>query len=104
MLDMRPNCEWRDTDLPPDASNAMICSYECAYCAHCVETVLHNVCPTFGGGFAPRPIRPKGAHRSGKTLGLGHHPATQTRTHSQWTTDQVAALVAKLRDTPPFQR
>ncbi len=104
MLELRPNCEWCDKDLPPDATEARICSYECTYCAHCVETVLHNVCPTCGGGFAPRPIRPKGAHRAGLTLGLGHHPASKERVHSRWTATQVAELIDRLKDTSPQQR
>jgi hypothetical protein len=27
MLDLRPNCECCDRDLPPDAADAMICSF-----------------------------------------------------------------------------
>lgn len=104
MLDLRPNCEWCDADLPPDAPDARICSYECTYCADCVEAVLHNVCPTCGGGFVARPIRPKGAHRAGKTLGLGHQPASTTRVHSHWSADQVAQMTEKLRDVDPKDR
>ena len=63
MLELRPNCEWCDRDLPPDSEDARICSYECTYCADCVENVLHNVCATCGGGLVPRPIRPRHAHR-----------------------------------------
>ena len=70
MLELRPNCEWCDKDLPPDAADARICSYECTYCAECVGSVLHNVCPTCGGGFTHRPIRPKAAHRDQLTLCL----------------------------------
>ena len=40
MLELRPNCEWCDRDLPPDALDAMICTYECTFCADCVETVM----------------------------------------------------------------
>ena len=58
MLQLRPNCEYCDKDLPPNATDARICSFECTFCAHCVETVLFNVCPNCGGGFVPRPIRP----------------------------------------------
>ena len=58
MLELRPNCELCDVDLPPAATNARICTYECTFCADCVENVLHDVCPNCGGGFAPRPIRP----------------------------------------------
>nr|WP_093915332.1 DUF1272 domain-containing protein [Sulfitobacter marinus] len=32
MLELRPNCKMCDKDLPPDATEARICSYECALC------------------------------------------------------------------------
>ena len=57
-LQLRPNCEYCDKDLPPNAADARICSYECTFCADCVDTKLHNVCPNCGGGFERRPIRP----------------------------------------------
>jgi hypothetical protein len=57
-LQLRPTCEYCDKDLPPSATDARICSYECTFCADCVETKLFNVCPNCGGGFVPRPIRP----------------------------------------------
>lgn len=57
MLELRPNCECCDVDLPPDA-DARICTYECTFCAHCVEHCLHGACPNCGGDFTPRPIRP----------------------------------------------
>ena len=104
MLELRPNCEWCDKDLPPDAEDARICSYECTYCAQCVETVLHNVCATCGGGFSQRPIRPKGAHRAGKTLGLGHQPASTTRVLSRWTAEEVEDLSLRLRGIAPGDR
>lgn len=104
MLALRPNCEWCDKDLPPDAADAMICSYECTYCSDCVAQVLHNVCPTCGGNFVPRPIRPKGAHRSTKTLGLGHQPAQTKRVHSRNSLSDIDAMVAKLKDIPPWDR
>lgn len=104
MLDLRPNCEWCDVDLPADADNARICTYECTYCADCVERVLRNVCPTCGGGFVPRPIRPKRAHRDGLTLGLGNQPASTTRVHSRWSLAEVRALCDALAETPPDQR
>ena len=58
MLELRPNCECCDRDLPPDSADAMICTYECTWCADCVTGCLDEVCPNCGGNFAPRPIRP----------------------------------------------
>jgi hypothetical protein len=58
MLELRPNCECCDRDLPPEAPDAMICSFECTFCRVCVETKLRGRCPNCGGNFAPRPIRP----------------------------------------------
>ena len=58
MLDLRPNCECCDKDLPPDSREAMICTFECTFCAECVERGLGNQCPNCGGAFARRPVRP----------------------------------------------
>ncbi|RAZ91490.1 DUF1272 domain-containing protein [Mesorhizobium hawassense] len=58
MLELRPNCECCDKDLPPGATDALICTFECTFCADCVDNVLGGVCPNCGGNFAPRPIRP----------------------------------------------
>jgi hypothetical protein len=104
MLELRPNCELCDRDLPPNAEDARICSYECTYCANCVETRLFNVCPTCGGGFVPRPIRPQKAWRENKQLGLGHHPASHKRTHSQWGAKEIDEFVQALRDISPRDR
>jgi hypothetical protein len=57
MLQLRPNCECCDRDLPPDAA-AMICSFECTFCADCANTQLAGTCPNCGGAFVPRPVRP----------------------------------------------
>jgi len=54
-LELRPNCEYCDKDLPPASTEAQICSYECTFCADCVDNILYNVCPNCGGGFVPRP-------------------------------------------------
>jgi hypothetical protein len=61
MLDLRPNCECCDKDLPPDSPEALICSFECTFCRACAEGVLGGRCPNCGGGFSPRPIRPAAA-------------------------------------------
>ncbi len=104
MLELRPNCEWCDKDLPPDATDARICSYECTYCANCVEMILHNVCPTCGGGFAPRPIRPAKAYHQTPQLGLGNQPASTKRVTSRWSDEEVAAMAAWLRAVSPTDR
>jgi hypothetical protein len=36
----------------------MICTYECTFCADCVDQCLGGRCPNCGGNFVPRPIRP----------------------------------------------
>jgi uncharacterized protein len=60
MLELRPNCECCDIDLPPESPNARICTFECTFCADCAEDVFAGRCPNCGGGFAVRPIRPAG--------------------------------------------
>jgi uncharacterized protein len=102
MLALRPNCELCDVDLPPDAANARICSYECTFCAECVENVLHNVCPNCGGGLVPRPVRPRRSWRPG--TGLEHDPPDTQRRSLRYTMDQVAALTKELSDISPDQR
>ncbi|WP_083264456.1 DUF1272 domain-containing protein [Pseudohongiella acticola] len=61
MLELRPNCECCDKDLPPDASDAVICSFECTFCTSCASGILKNRCPNCGGNFVSRPIRPDAA-------------------------------------------
>lgn len=58
MLALRPSCENCNKLLPPDSSEAMICTFECTFCTDCVENVLNSVCPNCGGNFVARPIRP----------------------------------------------
>ena len=70
-LQLRPNCEYCDKDLPPSATDARICSYECTFCADCVETRLGGICPNCGGNLVARPIRPAAM--------LAKHPASTTR-------------------------
>jgi uncharacterized protein len=68
MLELRPTCENCNKALPPASTEARICSYECTYCATCVQ-MLDNVCPNCGGGFVPRPIRPSRDWKGGNFLG-----------------------------------
>ena len=104
MLELRPNCELCDRDLPPDSVEARICSYECTYCVDCMETVLQNVCPTCGGGFAPRPLRPSHSWRPEKRLGLRFHPASTARQHTPFTLADIQALVKRIKGLPPESR
>jgi hypothetical protein len=71
MLALRPNCECCDRDLAPASVEARICSFECTFCADCVETRLGGVCPNCGGNLVPRPIRPPAM--------LAKHPASTQR-------------------------
>ena len=59
MLEIRPNCEHCDKDLPNHSEEAVICTFECAFCKECAAKVFKNVCPNCGGNFTKRPIRPK---------------------------------------------
>jgi hypothetical protein len=58
MLALRPNCECCDKDLPPAATDAVICTFECTFCRACADAKLRGRCPNCGGNFSPRPIRP----------------------------------------------
>ena len=102
MLQLRPNCEYCDKDLPPNATDARICSFECTFCARCVETVLLNVCPNCGGGFVPRPIRPATERRPG--ISLDTRPASTQRVHLRWDRTELAAFVKSICDVPPERR
>lgn len=56
-LELRPNCECCDRDLPP-AAEAYICTFECTFCPDCTKNTLKHVCPNCGGNLVLRPIRP----------------------------------------------
>ncbi len=71
MLEIRPNCQSCDRDLPPESQVAMICTFECTFCRDCVDGKLSGVCPNCGGNFEPRPIRPSAL--------LGNYPASTKR-------------------------
>lgn len=102
MLELRPNCEMCDKDLPPESTEARICSYECTFCATCVENELHNVCPNCAGGFVPRPIRPASDRRSG--VSRHHQPAGTDRRSLKHSREDIAALVARTRGIAPEDR
>lgn len=71
MLELRPNCETCDCDLPPGGGTAMICSFECTFCADCAAGPLNGHCPNCGGNLERRPVRPAG--------GLAKYPASTKR-------------------------
>ena len=60
MLQLRPNCECCNVDLPPESTDARICSFECTFCRSCAEGVLGRRCPNCGGELVARPRRPVG--------------------------------------------
>jgi len=71
MLQLRPNCECCDRDLPPESIDAVICTYECTFCRDCAENVLKGKCPNCGGEMVRRPRRPPER--------LAKHPASTER-------------------------
>lgn len=73
MLELRPNCECCDRDLPNESTDARICTYECTFCADCADTKLGGICPNCGGELVRRPRRPAAK--------LAKHPASTLRVH-----------------------
>lgn len=71
MLEMRPNCECCDRDLPASSRNARICTFECTFCSECAGNILGNQCPNCGGELVARPVRP--------AFMLIENPASTTR-------------------------
>ena len=58
MLQLTPGCECCDRDLPPDSTEAVMCSFECTFCRPCADGLLGGRCPNCGGELVPRPRRP----------------------------------------------
>ena len=102
MLELRPTCENCNKALPPDSLEARICSYECTFCAACVETVLENVCPNCGGGFAPRPIRPARNWKGDNFL--GKDPAGTTVRHRPVDRAAHARFADAIKTIPSHKR
>ena len=102
MLELRPACEHCNRALPPDSLDARICSYECTFCAACVDGVLRNVCPNCGGGFTPRPIRPAADRKGGNFL--GKDPASTKVKHRPVDPVAHARLSAEVERIPPHER
>ncbi|HEX5803987.1 MAG TPA: DUF1272 domain-containing protein [Azospira sp.] len=74
MLELRPNCECCDKDLPPASTEARICSFECTFCADCADGALDGKCPNCGGELLPRPRRPAAK--------LTTYPPSSVRVHN----------------------
>lgn len=58
MLQLRPNCECCNRDLPADSADARICTFECTFCSDCASGKLQGICPNCGGELLARPRRP----------------------------------------------
>ena len=101
-LELRPNCECCDRDLPPASTLARVYTFECTFCADCVDNVLFNVCPNCGGGFEPRPIRPATEWRLG--LSVATRPPSTKRESLSYSRDDIAAYSRRIRDIPPAER
>ncbi len=102
MLELRPTCEHCNKALPPESTEARICSYECTFCAACAEGVLTNVCPNCGGGFVPRPVRP--ARNLKNNNCLVKNPASTAVKHRPVDPVAHAQFSAAIKDVPPAER
>ena len=102
MLELRPTCENCSRPLPPESREARICSYECTFCATCVDGVLGNVCPNCGGGFVLRPVRPARNWKGDNFL--GKDPASTNVKHRPVDPAVHAAFAASIRAIPPERR
>ena len=102
MLELRPTCENCNAALPPDSTDAMICSFECTFCRSCVEGVLRNVCPNCCGGFCARPIRPKYDWKAGDFLGA--YPAAKSIEHRPVDLRLHKQFVEAIKSIPPALR
>jgi hypothetical protein len=94
VLELRPTCEHCNQALPPAATDARICSFECTFCAKCADEVLHNVCPNCGGGFVPRPVRPANDWKGGNYL--GRYPASTQVRHRPVDLEAHAELIRRI--------
>jgi hypothetical protein len=106
MLELRPTCENCNRALPAHSTEAYICSYECTFCAQCVEHTLFNVCPNCGGGFTPRPVRPalnSALNWKGDNF-LGKDPASTKIKHRPVDAARHAAFIVELAKIEPEQR
>jgi len=102
MLELRPICENCAKALPAGSTEARICSFECTFCSTCVDEILGNVCPNCGGGFVPRPIRPKRNWHDDNYL--GKYPAGFKVRHRPVDPDRHRWFAEQLKSIPPEDR
>ena len=96
MLAIRPNCEHCGKDLPNTSTEAMICSFECTYCQDCAKHVFKNVCPSCGGNFVSRPIRPQ--------VMLRKYPASTERVYDPKDLSKAQKLIDRYINIPAEER
>jgi len=96
MLEIRTVCENCKKSLPPDSTEAMICTFECTYCKECVTGILQNVCPNCGGGFEKRPVRPKKL--------MQKYPASEKIIHHPLEMEKFNLKLNEYKDIPSNQR
>jgi len=102
MLELRPTCEHCNKALPPASPDARICSFECTFCAACVDGVLGNICPNCGGGFVLRPVRPARNWKGDNFL--GKYPAATQVKHRPVDAAAHGVLREGLAGVPPEAR
>ncbi len=96
MLALRPNCEHCGKALAYDDTEAMICSFECTYCRNCALELFENVCPSCGGNFVPRPIRP--------TVVLQKYPASEKRVFEPKKPKDYKEMINRYKHIAPEKR
>lgn len=96
MLEIRPNFEHCNKDLPNTSTEAMFCSFECTYCKDCALEIFENVCPSCGGNFVPRPIRPRNE--------IQKYPASNKRIFKPKDLSDTKVQQNQLKEIPPSQR
>ena len=96
MLEIRPNCEHCGKDLPPNSTEAMICSFECTYCKECALELFEDVCPSCGGNFVPRPIRPSKM--------IVKYLVSKEKTYAPKDLDKARILIEKYKNIKPENR
>ena len=96
MLEIRPNCEHCNKDLPNTSTEAMICSFECTYCSTCAIEIFENVCPSCAGNFVQRAIRPQKA--------IEKYPASTKPIFKPKDLKKARMRIARYKSIPPEKR